>query len=113
MYTQEEYLYGWLFYLAGVVVLMGCGWILTAYVAWKPLRQLLRLLAAVTLLVPWYADTNMTYLAPAWIIAGFEGIFENNFWRAGGPLLSALGVALIFGLLSQLVLRMFYRRVQE
>jgi hypothetical protein len=105
MYTQEEYWYGWLLYLAGVVILMGCGWILTARIGWKPLRQLLRLLAAVALLVPWYANPDMTYLAPAWLIAGFEGVFEKNFWRAGGPLLSALGVALVLGVAAQLILR--------
>jgi hypothetical protein len=105
MYTQEEYWYGWLLYLAGVVILMGCGWILTARIGWKPLRQLLRLLAAVALLVPWYANPDMTYLAPAWLIAGFEGVFEKNFWRAGGPLLSALGVALVLGVAAQLFLR--------
>lgn len=105
MYTQEEYLYGWLLYLAGVLLLMGCGWLLTARIGWRPLRHLLRLLAAVTFLVPWYANPDMAYLAPAWIIAGFEGVFENNFWRAGGPLLSALAAALLLGILVQLILR--------
>jgi hypothetical protein len=93
MYTQEEYLYGWLAYLAGVLILVLCGWIITAKIPWGWLRGLIRSLAIVTLLVPWYADAEMTYLAPAWIIAAFEGIFEDNFLRAGGPLLSALAVA--------------------
>lgn len=105
MYTQEEYWYGWLLYLAGVLLLMGCGWLLTARIGWRPLRHLLRLLAAVTLLVPWYANPDMAYLAPAWIIASFEGVFENNFWRAGGPLLSALGVALVILIISHTVAR--------
>lgn len=93
MYTQEEYLYGWVFYGLGALLLILCGWILTARIAWAPLRHLIRTLAIVTLIVPWYADSDMEYLAPAWIIAAFEGIFEKNFWRAGGPLLSALAVA--------------------
>lgn len=113
MYTQEEYLYGWLLYLAGVFLLMGCCWLVTARIGWKPLRQLLRLLAAVTLLVPWYANPDMAYLAPAWIIAGFEGVFENNFWRAGGPLLSALALALVLGILVQLLLRAVGRRAES
>lgn len=110
MYTQEEYLYGWLLYLAGVVLIMGCGWMLTARIRWKPVRHSLRLLAAVLFLVPWYANPDMAYLAPAWIIAGFEGVFEDNFWRAGGPLLSALGVALISAVVIQLAMRALGKR---
>jgi len=113
MYTQEEYLYGWLLYLAGVALLMGCGWLLTARLRWKPLRQVLRLLAAVLLLVPWYANPDMAYLAPAWIIAGFEGVFEDNFWRAGGPLLSALAVGLISVVVVQLVMRAVGKRKEQ
>lgn len=113
MYTQEEYLYGWLLYIAGAVILMGCAWVLTARIGWKSVRQLTRLLITVALLVPWYADADMTYLAPAWVIAGFEGAFDNNFWRAGGPLLSALAVALIIGLVLQLLLRLVNRRAPE
>jgi len=109
MYTQEEYLYGWLAYLLGVVVLVICGWIITAKIPWRELRNLIRLLAIVTLLVPWYANTDMEYLAPAWIIAAFEGLFEGNFLRAGGPLLSALAVALAVAIVWQVIAR-FTRR---
>lgn len=98
MHTPEDYLYGWLIYLVSAAVLIICGWIMTAKISWGGLRGLIRLLAVVTLLVPWYADANMTYLAPAWIIAAFEGIFEGNFWRAGGPLVSALTVSFAVGL---------------
>jgi hypothetical protein len=105
MYTQEEYLYGWLAYLLGAAVLIVCGWMITAKISWSGLRGLIRLLAVVALLVPWYADAGMTYLAPAWIIAAFEGIFEGNFWRAGGPLLSALAVAFAMGVVVWAVLR--------
>lgn len=109
MFTQEEYLYGWLAYLIGAALLICGGWIMTARIPWRELRSLIRLLAVVTLLVPWYADTQMSYFAPAWIIAAFEGIFENNFLRAGGPLLSALAVALAISIVWQLIAR-FSRR---
>lgn len=101
MFTQEEYLYGWLFYLLGVLIVMVCGWILTARLKWPIVRHLLRLIVGVALVVPWYAAPEMDYLAPAWLICAFEGIFEGEgaFWRAGGPLLSALGVALVIYLL--------------
>lgn len=95
MYTQEEYLYGWLFYLLGVGVVMLCGWWLTAKLRWMALRNLLRISVGVALLVPWYAAESTDYLAPAWIIAAFEGIFDGSFWRAGSPLLLAIGVAAV------------------
>ena len=110
MYTQEEYLYGWLFYLLGVALIMGCGWLLTARMRWREGRQLLRLLVAVTLLVPWYATPEMHFLAPAWIVAGFEGVFDNNFWRAGGPLLSALAAAVTVAIVWQVLARFVIKK---
>lgn len=97
MYTQSEYLYGWLFYLLGVVLVMGCWWYLTAGIRFRLVRTLLRVLGLIFFLVPWYASSDMDYLAPAWLIAAFEGIVDNDssFWRAGAPLLSALGVVAV------------------
>lgn len=97
MYTQAEYLYGWLLYLLGVALMMGCGWYLTSGIRYTLAKTLLRVLAAVFFLVPWYASSDEDYLAPAWLIAAFEGIVggESTFWRAGAPLLSALAVAVL------------------
>lgn len=107
MYTQEEYLYGWLIYLVGVIILMGCGWILTAGIPSKEIRHLLRIIAGVTFIVPWYASPDLDALAPAWIIAAFEGIFDGGdaFWRAGTPLLSSLAAAVVISLVLQLISR--------
>lgn len=112
MYTQDEYLYGWLFYLLGVVIILGCGWWLTSVIRFKELRQLIRLSAVVTFLVPWYADPEMSYLAPAWLIATFEGIFEGEgaFWRAGTPWLSTLAVAVGIAVLWQVAVRIIAAR---
>ena len=93
MNIEQEYLYGWLFYLLGVFVVMACGWVLTARLRNAPVRNLLRVLAAATLLTPWYAAPDLHYLAPAWIIAAFEGLFEGEFLRAGAPLLWAAGAS--------------------
>ena len=94
MYTEQEYLYGWLAYALGAALLFGCGWLLLALVRWKWLRILLRAVLAAALATPWYADDELTYLAPAWVIAAFEGFFEGGaaFWRAGRPLLAAMAV---------------------
>lgn len=107
MYTQQEYLYGWLFYLLGVVIILGCGWWLTSAIRFKELRQWLRVSAVVTFLVPWYASADLEYFAPAWLIAAFEGIFESPeaFWRAGMPWLCALAVALGLTVIWQVTAR--------
>lgn len=112
MYTQDEYFYGWLFYLLGVSILMGCGWLLTTRIPFRELRSLIRWIAAVTLLVPWYAAPDVEYLAPAWLIAAFEGVFEGGdaFWRAGKPLLIALAVAVGMFLVLQISLRLLSNR---
>ena len=105
MYTADDYFYGWLFYLIGVIIVMACGWVLTSFISHKPTRFILRLVAAVFFLVPWYASPELDFLAPAWLIAAFEAIFDgpNAFWRAGGPLLTAITLVL----LSLLGIRLF------
>lgn len=115
MYTQQEYLYGWLFYLLGVVIILGCGWWLTSAIRLKELRQWLRVSAVVTFLVPWYASADLDYLAPAWLIASFEGIFEGGqaFWRAGAAWLYALAGALLLTILWQIVCRLRARSHQQ
>lgn len=107
MYTQEEYMYGWLLYLAAYVVVMFAGWMLTAPVKPRELKWLLRVSAGVIFIVPWYAAEGVSYLAPAWLIAGFEGVFDGPeaFWRAGTPLLVCLVLAVSLSLGLQLFLR--------
>lgn len=95
MYTHDEYFYGWLLYLAGVALMMGCGWYFTSGIRIRPLKILIRVAAAVFFLVPWYSSSDLDYLAPAWLIASFEGVLggETSFWRAGAPLLTAVALA--------------------
>lgn len=113
MYTHDEYLYGWVFYLLGVLVVMGCGWLLTARIKWLVIRHMLRVVVGVTLLVPWFAAPELGYLAPAWLIAVFEGLFEHDgsFWRAGTPLITAM-VSVSFLYLSLFGLWQLLRREQ-
>ncbi len=107
MYTQEEYLYGWAIYFVGVIIVMGCGWVLTSFIPNKETRHLLRVIAGVTFLMPWYASEELSFLAPAWIVAGFEGLVDGGeaFWRAGGPLCIALAIAIAVSLAYQLITR--------
>lgn len=115
MYTQSEYFYGWLFYLLGVCMMMGCWWYLTSGIRIGMIRNLLRVLGTLFFLVPWYASSEMDYLAPAWLIAAFEGIVggDSSFWRAGAPLLSALGLAAVVNIAIALVMRAIRKPGQE
>jgi hypothetical protein len=113
MFTQQEYLYGWIFYLSGAAVLILCIWWLTSAMRSRELRQLIRLIVSVSLLVPWYTGSDLKYFAPAWVMAGFEAVFEHNFWRAGGPWLMALTLAVALALVAQIVVRAFSRQSQS
>lgn len=97
MYSHQEYVMGWAAYAGACFVFLLAWWFLTRKVAFNELRQLLRLIPAVVLLVPWHADADSIYLAPAWVVAFTEGLFEGPeaFWRAGTPLLFALALMLV------------------
>lgn len=113
MFTSEDYLYGWLLYLAGGLVFFGCWWYLTRKIALIEIRAVLRSICWVTMFVPWYASPEMDYLAPAVVIAGVEGIFDGNFWRAGAPLLTAITTAILFTLVYTTVRRIYARKNQD
>jgi hypothetical protein len=107
MFTTEDYLYGWLLYIAAGLVFFACWWYLTAKIKTIEIRAVLRTGAAVTMFVPWYTSPDMDYLAPAVLMAAMEGIFDGNgaFWRAGTPLLIALAVGIAGSLIYAVVRR--------
>ena len=90
MFSFEEYLLGWFFYLAAAIGLLSVFWRITqARPSHFHVRQLLRLSMAVLLLTPYFVDENTHYLAPAWAVSGLDVLFSeaDGFWRSGGPLL--------------------------
>lgn len=93
-----------------VVVWLGYG--LAALILWAliwlPLRRLRPLIAAPVLtvlaalmLIPWSVAADSAALAPAWIVALFDGLIQQDarFARAGVPLVVGLVLALVAGLL--------------
>lgn len=110
MYTEQEYLYGWLIYLGGALLLAICFWVLTSAIRFRALKIVLRLGAIAFFATPWFASEQAEYLAPAWVIAAFEGIFDGPeaFWRAGAPLLSV--TALVMGLSAVILTILHFRR---
>ena len=97
MMTETEYLYAWLYYLGGAFILVVCLWLLVRKLRSPQVKTTLLVVVAVMLTVPWYSDSQQTYLSPAVIISVVEGFFEGSeaFWRAGTPLLAAMGVSLV------------------
>ena len=63
------------------------------------------------LVTPWYSTPEPTYLAPAWVIAGTEMVFDglSAFWRAGTALLLSCGGALALVLCIRFTLIMSAR----
>ncbi len=112
MFTQEEYLWGWFYYLLGASLIMACFWFLTKPIKWSEPKAVLRLVVGVFLFFPWYSDNQHQYLSPAWIVSLIEFLFEgtNAFWRAGLPLLMAVFFILLLSLGLTLGYRFYLKR---
>ena len=72
MYTPENYLWGCIGYVLGVLMTVPFVWWATGSLPWYPLRAFLRMLSLALLLTPAFPYEGMTYLAPAWATAAFE-----------------------------------------
>ena len=105
MFSTEEYIFSWFFYLSATAGLFLVVWRITRNISWHYIRQLLRLSIVVFLLTPYAVNESSHYLAPAWTIAGLDMVFSEvgNFWRAGGPLLMIWFAAVILHSLATLV----------
>ncbi len=95
--TESEYFYAWVAYLAAAVVFWGLFWYLTRKIAWAPLRNFLRMVLGVVLLVPWTTDKTHDVLSPAWIVSAGDALIHGptEFWRAGLALVLALLVGTV------------------
>ncbi len=72
MYTPENYLWGCIAYVLGVLMTLPFVWWATRPLPGYPLRAFFRMLALALLLTPAFPYEGMTYLAPAWATAAFE-----------------------------------------
>lgn len=103
MFSEGEYINGWLAYSAGVIVGLWCWWYLVYKLPLKYLRPALFGAMAGLLMMPFPTAEGSHFLAPAWIIAGAEGVFEGGeaFWRAGTPMLIAIAVGVVAAIVMQ------------
>jgi len=95
--TDSEYIWAWAIYLSAAGVFYAIFWYFTSKLPLKELRQLLRILLAVLLLVPWVANPDYEFLAPAWIVSISDMLLygPDAFWRAGLALVLALILAVL------------------
>ncbi|MEX1031953.1 MAG: hypothetical protein WDZ30_01205 [Cellvibrionaceae bacterium] len=114
MLSTQEYLFGWGMYVLSSVGLMVVWWRITYKLRPLVLRNVLRLSAAVALLVPYPVPGQETFLAPAWVMSFIEGLFyeEYGFSHAGMPLLLAIVLVNILYLVVDIVWQPFWRKRQ-
>ena len=94
--TTKAYMLGWLAYVLGCVGVLFVFWYITRPLA-RWLKLPLRAVATALLLTPWSVSPDISQLAPAWVVSLFDGFAQNDIslWRAGGPLLAMVIVALL------------------
>lgn len=96
MFTFEEYLIGWLVYMALIVGVLAVFWWLTRSIPWLYFKQVLRLIVSAILLVPVQIPETDALWAPAWVVGVLELIFAGpeGFMPIGLMLLVAVAIAL-------------------
>lgn len=112
--TAQAYMWGWIAYLAGSVGVLFVFWYITGpLVRW--LKLSLRAAAAALLLTPWSVSPEIGQWAPAWVVSIFDGFAQSDLslWRAGGPLLAMVVVALLVAQLELWRQRRKARHTQE
>ena len=99
MYTMENYVWGLVAYGLGCLLILPLTWKLTrVLIPWSPPRVIVRLFAAAFLLTPVNAYEDMDFLAPAWVVAGFEMVRPTTVegpFRAIMPMLAVFVAALV------------------
>jgi len=115
MYTEENYFWGMVAYLMGVLLVTPALFKVTAWIMpWKPLRILMRLFVLTLLLTPTKAYQDTEFYAPAWTVLLFESIKPNS--EEGAATALALMVSTFAGLgllVAAFYLGMFFWRRQR
>ncbi|KRP19842.1 MAG: hypothetical protein NWS22_10605 [Porticoccaceae bacterium] len=114
MFSAEDYLYGWIAYIAGgVCLLIVLGYLLRkARAAW--VRHVPVLVSAAILVTPVTAYPDDKHLAPAFFVSLYEGLLASGddlgFQRGLAPILAVLMFVLILYILLRVVGSFFRSR---
>ena len=89
MYTMENYFWGVVAYVIGVLLTTPLLWWVTGSIPWHPVKAFFRILMLAVLLTPAYPYEGMVYIAPAWIVGVFEVVKSQTgegIWRGLIPI---------------------------
>lgn len=113
MYTVENYVWGLVAYSLGCLLIAPLLWRFSRVVLrWMPLRILFALFMAAFFLTPIKAYEDMDFIAPAWVVAGFEMVQPTTVegpFRALMPMM-AVFLGLVLLTIVFVVARRFVRR---
>ena len=113
MYSVENFVWGLTAYSIGCLLIAPLMWKFSKVVLrWTPLRIVFGLLLAAFFLTRIKAYEDMSFIAPAWVVAGFEMVRPTTVegpFRALMPMMAVfLGLLLIY--IFFVVARRFVRR---
>ncbi len=105
MLNSQDYMMSWLTYMAGAIGLLVVWWFITRKIRLKVLKDILRIVAATLLLVPYPVLNQEEFLAPAMGMSFLEAIFgqSEGFSRAGFPVLIVLAFVIALYLIIDTV----------
>ena len=114
MYTDENYLWGWVAYAAGVLCVLIVMWIFSRKWRFGAIRHLWLIIASVILLTPVTAYRDDPHLAPAFFVSLYEGFLvtdsDVSFQRALAPILAVGFFAIVlYGLARYLIGKVKHR----
>lgn len=94
MYSVENYIWGLVAYSLGCLLIAPLLWKFSQVVLrWTPLRILFGLLLAAFFLTPIRAYEDMNFIAPAWVVAGFEMVRPTT---VEGPVRALMPMMAVF-----------------
>ena len=76
--NEGNYLVAWGFYLLASLGAMLVFWRMIRFISVQQLKNILQLLFATFLLVPWFIHPGSNYMAPAFVISAFDNNLKGQ-----------------------------------
>ncbi len=108
MYTTENYFWGAVAYVIGLLLITPLLWRATRFIPWHPVKSFFRIAVIVGLATPAFPYQDLDYLAPAWLVSVFEVIkpqTSDGIWRGLKPIIFCFVVVYIVELCLWRLLR--------
>lgn len=109
MYTMENYIWGLVAYVLGVLLITPLLWRITRSLPWHPAKAFIRILVLVILLTPMIVDRQQNFLAPAWVVGVFE-LIQPQDGRNPEDVLTPIIVSFVLIYILDLAVWQLFRR---